>query len=148
MAREIPPARLRFRFKEETVREEMVGLANAVRNRCLKAFSARKSGRWYHRKGQGASLRRGRGMTSKSTIKHRASAPGEAPAVDTGALKRSVHVSSALFSMEAFVGAARGLDYALHLEKKRGKGARPWLLPATREVMNRRGQTEATVELR
>lgn len=62
-------------------------------------------------------------------VPHRASAPGEAPAVDTGRLKSSLHVNTDPGTLSADVIAPVG--YALHLEYgTRNMAPRPFLGPA------------------
>jgi len=85
-------------------------------------------------------------------VRHRASAPGEAPANFTGSLKRSVDyklsgssrlefgvVRQALFVSPG--SNARGVEYGKRLELGIGVEARPFLLPAieknNRNIQNR-----------
>ena len=68
-------------------------------------------------------------------VTHRASAPGEAPASDTGRLINSItaHINKiSLNKLESFVVAGRGVvKYARMLEFGTAKmGARPFMLPA------------------
>lgn len=63
---------------------------------------------------------------------HRSSAPGEAPATDTGALVSSIKTDVDADGMGAVVEAAK--DYALPLELgTRHMAARPFLVPSLRE---------------
>lgn len=65
----------------------------------------------------------------KPRRKHRASAPGQAPASDTGRLAGSVQMHKV--GLQADVGS--NLDYAEYLEHgTRQMAARPWLNPAFR----------------
>lgn len=60
---------------------------------------------------------------------HRASAPGQPPATDTGALASSVQRVTSDDGMQAAVGT--GLDYGAHLEfGTKDIEPRPWLYPA------------------
>jgi hypothetical protein len=79
-------------------------------------LSGQKSGRIYKRK----------------TVVHRASAPGEAPASDTGRLVNSINSYLATSSMTAFVVAGRGTaGYAALLENgTRNIAPRPFMFPA------------------
>ena len=95
----------------------------------LSILSGQKSGRLYHRR----------------TVTHRASAPGEAPASDTGRLVNSIN--SYLGDQEAFVTAGRGtVKYAAMLEfGTRFMAARPFMFPALEKSKDwiRRRLTEA-----
>jgi HK97 gp10 family phage protein len=83
----------------------------------LSIASGQKSGRTYQR----------------GTVTHRASAPGEAPASDTGRLINSIssHLNS-VKGLESFVVAGRGIvKYARMLEFGTAKmAARPFMFPA------------------
>lgn len=78
--------------------------------------SGQKSGRLYRRR----------------TVTHRASAPGEAPASDTGRLVNSINSYLNSSQSESFVTAGRGLaKYAAMLEFGTQKmAARPFMFPA------------------
>lgn len=70
---------------------------------------------------------------------HRASAPGESPAVDTGELKNSIghHQESPLVSVTT-VGAEHGLYMefgTIRMAAQPNNGARPFLLPAFRSAI-------------
>ncbi len=67
------------------------------------------------------------------TVIHRASAPGEAPANDTGRLASAFKASASPLSLEASVTA--GTAYAAHLEYGTTKmAARPFLRPAAEKA--------------
>ncbi len=69
----------------------------------------------------------------RGTITHRASAPGEAPASDTGRLANSItSYINKISALEAFIVAGRGtVKYARMLEYGTAKmGARPFMFPA------------------
>lgn len=60
---------------------------------------------------------------------HKASAPGEAPATDTGTLVKSIQSLKSIYGDGWLVGS--NLDYARFLEfGTKNMGARPWLIPA------------------
>ncbi len=62
-------------------------------------------------------------------VKHQASAPGEAPATDTGALAASVHWALWASGLGGSVGT--NLEYGKHLEHGTSRiEPRPWLFPA------------------
>lgn len=62
---------------------------------------------------------------------HRASAPGEAPATDTGALASSVAVDLRRSSFRPVARVGTGLEYGAYLEfGTQAMDARPWLWPA------------------
>lgn len=98
---------------DEITRELALG-ANDIRNTIIESMvRGKKTGKFYKR--------------GKKT--HRASAPGEAPAVDSGEL-----ISRIIFDIEPMkieVGAEAGAPYAELLEDRTSKmEARPWLAPA------------------
>ena len=65
----------------------------------------------------------------RGTVTHRASAPGEAPATDTGILAGSIgwNVDASTLTAEVFAGAA----YAVHLELGTARmEPRPFMVPA------------------
>lgn len=67
---------------------------------------------------------------------HRASAPGEAPASDTGTLARSVNLEVRERLHEVDVGT--DVKHGKHLELgTRLMSARPWLLPALHKMKNK-----------
>jgi hypothetical protein len=120
--------RARFDAAEPLIKQAIVEGAFAVHAHAIDAMSEQKSGAMYDtefRTGAG-----GRVFPVGERVPHRASAPGEAPAVDTGRLKTSLHVSvSSGGHAEADVVAP--VSYALHLEYGTRKMApRPFLAPA------------------
>ena len=70
----------------------------------------------------------GRVYAKKGTARHQASASGEAPATDTGALVNSIHATR---ESEAEWQVAASAEYAIPLELARN---RPFLLPALMAV--------------
>jgi phage gpG-like protein len=83
------------------------------------SMSGPKSGRVYKRRGR----------------EHQASAPGEAPAIDTGALVNSIQVEAS-GDLSAVVGT--NMEYAAILEFGGVRMApRPWLGPAFESVRDR-----------
>lgn len=67
--------------------------------------------------------------TGRMYGKHQASAPGEAPATDTGRLVKSITWQTLRQGLAADVGSP--LPYAVFLEEGTSKmAARPWLRPA------------------
>ena len=67
----------------------------------------------------------------RSSGEHQASAPGEAPAIDTGALVNSVGMEM-VSSLTAQVGTDK--EYGLYLEYGTARvAARPWLTPAVEQ---------------
>ena len=100
------------------------GQARATRRKMLRA-GIRVIER--HTKNLLVGQRSGRIYTYRS-VEHQASAPGEAPAVDTGNLKSSLRVLEVTDDYASFGTSA---DYAAHLEfGTRNMAARPYLRPA------------------
>lgn len=80
-------------------------------------------------------------------VAHRASAPGQPPATDTGNLATSIHRVND--GIQAAVGT--GLEYGKHLEfGTKNIAARPWLFPAleSNRPMWERGLTKILASLR
>jgi HK97 gp10 family phage protein len=66
---------------------------------------------------------------------HRASAPGEPPAVDTGRLRNSIDYALGTESTGAYVDVGTNVDYAPPLEHGTSRmAARPFMRPATEET--------------
>jgi len=101
----------------EKIKRRLTVGANTIRNTIIKSMAReKKSGNFYLRGGKA----------------HRASAPGEAPAVDSGELLRSIVFD--VRGMEMEVGAEAGAPYAELLEEGTSKmKARPFLEPAIEE---------------
>jgi len=100
------------------VRKEITRTANAIRNRVMDLMNAPASGIVYIRK-PGQNLSR----------EHRASAPGDAPAKDSGALVRSIAYKRPS-PMQAKVSS--DIEYAARLEDGDMRvQARPSFRPAT-----------------
>lgn len=101
----------------ETIKRRLTVGANAIRNTIIKSMArGKKSGKFYLRGGK----------------THRASAPGEAPAVDSGELLRAIVYD--VRAMEIEVGAEAGAPYAELLEEGTSRmEARPFLEPAVEE---------------
>ena len=60
---------------------------------------------------------------------HTSSAPGQAPAVDTGTLVRSIQSLKSIYGDGWLVGTS--IEYGKHLEfGTKNMSARPWLIPA------------------
>jgi hypothetical protein len=103
-------------------------VANWVKSEALRLIDLKpKHGRLY----VGAPFRIGRPP-------HKASAPGEAPAVDTGSLRRSIRVETASseYLESQVIAGGQGVDYAYNLEYGVPTGpfpleARPFMRPAT-----------------
>jgi HK97 gp10 family phage protein len=117
-----PPALDLSRLAEAQVRAALPGLVaglklmeNAAKQRVARGP---KTGRVYKRRG----------------IEHQASAPGEPPATDTGALIASI-VSGAEIEGAGLVGFLEArAGYAIHLEfGTRKMAARPFLTPSVEE---------------
>ena len=123
----------------EGVTQELGAGAIQIRNTIIESMQQEeKHGRWYKRK----------------SVRHRASAPGEAPAVDTGEGLRSITFD--VRKMEVEIGTAGGAPYLAMLEggtvKIFGEGTilgdiiepRPWLGPAVekhhKEIIDRVGR--------
>lgn len=103
----------------ERLRRALAASADEVRARARESMEGSKSGRVYRLPGGGR--------------RHRASAPGEAPAVATGRLRAGVGVRLAAGGLGATVGVhdASLAGIAANLEfGTRAMAARPWLLPA------------------
>ena len=103
-------------ISDDATRQLAIG-ANEIRNTIIQSMArGKKTGRWYRKKGG---------------KRHRASAPGEAPAVDTGELMSRIIYDVRELEMEVEVGAEAGAPYAVYLEEGTDRmGARPWLTPA------------------
>lgn len=105
------------------LKKAVYGSLNDVKNTAIKKMQReRKSGRVY---------KRGKGRNLSPT--HKASAPGEAPAVDTGSLVNSIKVMPVNDSL-GYVGTK--LDYGFWLEygtKDLKLKERPWLRPSLEE---------------
>ena len=100
---------------DEVTKELALG-ANKIRNAIIESMKKeKKTGRLY--------------KATKSGLKHQASAPGEAPAVDSGEL-----ISRIIFDigdMKVEIGAEAGAPYDIFLEEGTDKmEARSWLAPA------------------
>ena len=110
--------RLRARFDEAEplIRQAIAEGAFAVHEHAIDAMSEQKSG---------ASVK-----VSQTGRPHVRSAPGEAPAVETGRLKTSLHVSVAS-NGRAEADVVAPTAYAAHLEYgTRHMAPRPFLAPA------------------
>ncbi len=110
--------------------------ANIIRNDIIRSMTQEeKHGNWYIRSTQATRRtfktkgeRRKTGAKRKG-IMHRASAPGEAPAMDSGELVRSIIYD--VENLQVEIGAEAGAPYAVALEEGKGKIApRPFLQPA------------------
>jgi len=102
---------------------ELVAGANEIRNEIILSMrNTPKSGRLYSR-----------GYSKKGKpVMHRASSPGNPPAVDTGALLRSI-IADARFTEVEVGSIITNPPYPIFLEKGSAKHrleARPWLEPA------------------
>ena len=108
------------------VRHGIVACAEAVRNEAVSAvLSPPKTGRIYRRRG----------------VEHQASAPGEAPASDTGRLANSIRTSYRENGLVGVVSASTA--YAAYLEFGTVKmEPRPFMRPA---LARRRESFEATI---
>jgi len=101
----------------DKIKRKLTVGANAIRNTIIKSMArGKKSGIVYISGGKA----------------HRSSAPGEAPAVDSGELLRSIVFD--VRGMEMEIGAEAGAPYAELLEEGTSKmKARPFLEPAIEE---------------
>lgn len=126
-----PPADVNLAWLEQEVRRavEMTlkGAAQLVANDAKRAVArGPKTGRIYTTRFL-TNRQTGRIFPTESRVPHQASAPGEAPATDTGKLLSSI-VSDAQ-GLKAWVEARSA--YAVHLEHgTRHMAARPFMLPA------------------
>jgi len=124
MARSRVISKSRIPEAQAAIAREMDGLvfriANSIRNEAVKLVqSGSRSGRTYKRGG----------------VTHQASAPGEPPKTDTGALMRSIRVEHTPGSGTARVVV--GAKYAAELEFGTKKMApRPFLRPAIAKVQS------------
>ena len=101
---------------QSKVEEALAATAHSVEFDIKAAMAEPKTGRLY---------RRGK----RGKIIHQASAPGEAPAIDTTALAASIQ--TAKLSPLCYEVAAKGAEYAIHLEYGTHKmAARPFMRPA------------------
>lgn len=81
---------------------------------------------------QNAKLSMAEPKSGRTYGSHQASAPGEAPAIDLGALVNSIHVEQT-GEMSAIVGT--NMEHGLHTEFGTARMApRPWLGPAFESV--------------
>jgi len=113
------------------VKKAVAAGAILVQNESKDSMRKRKSGKTY-RRGSIKRKRKGRNVVVGSKF-HRASAPGESPAVDTGRLIGSVNHKLTENGLTATVGVhdVTNVKYAKFLEYGTGKiAARPWLFPA------------------
>ena len=103
---------------ERAIKNGVFVTAQGVRNTAIKSIQAQSQGRQVTRYSQGG-----------REYAHTASAPGDAPNTDTGALVKSIAVEPQQPELEMFIGS--GLEYAPYLEygTKRMQ-PRPWLQPA------------------
>jgi HK97 gp10 family phage protein len=100
-------------FKKDVTKEMIVGV-NAIRSRIIQSVQKTKRASWFYMRGG---------------KKHFPSAPGHAPAMDTGEFVRSITMDTGPLKVE--VGADMGAPYAEHLEEgTKFMKARPWLHPA------------------
>lgn len=111
------------RALEKEVKAAIVGSAEALREEMITSIQKGvKTGKLYKR----------------GSITHRASAPGQAPASDTGTLaNRSIDVRYERGGRSAFVGVNKGggLEYAMHLEFGTVNMApRPFVKPASKKL--------------
>ena len=137
------------RMKEDAKKEIKVMLfevANAIHGDMVQSLRAAKHGKTYSRGYKRISRRPGDIKAFKGGMAHtfhRASAPGEAPATDTGALLRSVVLKSEKGGLTMFIGVSFGsggakvtgesapIEYAKFLEYGTSKiAARPFVKPA------------------
>jgi hypothetical protein len=106
--------------------DERVAIAgNMIRNDVVARLGGKRSGRMYTVPGTKSTKRRRGGK------KYRASKAGEAPAVRTGDLRRSIKVAHHRTARTARAEVGSDLVYAVFLEKgTRRLEARPFLRPA------------------
>lgn len=106
---------------EDGGRQALDRLAVLITNRVKRLLSEPGRGRWYTRRG----------------VPHRASAPGQPPAVDTGRLRQSYTLQSGEDRRGPFVDIGTNIAYAPWLEFGTRKLApRPHLRRAVREVLD------------
>lgn len=135
-----PPADVDLRYLEEAVRraveQSMAGVAMLIANDAKRAVArGPKTGRVYSTRFR-RNRATGRIFPTEQRVPHQASAPGEAPATDTGKLVGSI-VSGAE-GPRGYV-EARSV-YALYLEYgTRHMAARPFLVPAFEANRQRAG---------
>ena len=112
-----------------TMREEVISIANDVRNEAI--LSMRKTKRNLSKPTSRQFTRSGSG-TRKGKLFHYPSLPGNPPAIDTGGLVGDIKVDAGFDEIE--VGAATK-KYAKFLEEgTRTMEARPWLQPAFESI--------------
>ncbi len=112
-------------------------VAADISTRAQNSMTGEKSGRIYLRprntKAVAAKRTAKRKLAASDYIAHQASAPGEAPAIDTGTLKGSIRVEMEPRDLVAIVGT--DVEYAPHLEFGTSRMApRPYLGPAAEAV--------------
>ncbi len=111
--------------------------AGDIKERAQASMTGPKSGRIYQHRRQtkrvAAKLAAGKKLSASDYIVHQASAPGEAPAIDTNALRDSIQVEMEPGSLTATVGT--NVEYAPYLEFGTSKMApRPFMTPAAEAV--------------
>ena len=115
------------------VAQRMCEAVKVVRNEAVLTLSRPGKGRVYENyiyEDEAGNMKFGR----RRNIPHRASAPGDPPAVDTGRLRQSVR-----YEVEGNIGlVGTDLDYGKKLQfGTRKVAARPWLDVAFREAADR-----------
>ena len=115
------------------IEQRMFEAVNLVRNEAVLTLSRPGKGRIYENyiyEDEAGNMKFGR----KRNVPHRASAPGDPPAVDTGRLRQSVR-----YEIAPAVGlVGTDLDYGKKLQfGTRKVAARPWLDVAFREAADR-----------
>ena len=132
---------LRFSPDIPAIQRHLQQTAAAARTNAITALHAPKSGRIYRRKGQGSSASlAGRTRRKKGGIIHQASAPGEAPASDTGTMVGAIRPPVAVgggWRVGALLNGPGGeMMYPKWLEEGTAKiAARPWLRPAVEKAV-------------
>lgn len=126
-----PPPEIDTRYLEREVERalelSLKGIAQLVANDAKRAVArGPKTGRVYTKRFK-TNRQTGRIFPTEDRVPHQASAPGEAPATDSGKLVGSIVADAK--GLEAFIEARS--QYAVHLEYgTRGMAARPFLRPA------------------
>ena len=132
---------LRFSPDIPAIRRHLQQTAARAHENAVKSLTAPKSGRLYRRKGQGSSASlAGQTRRKKGGIMHQASAPGEAPAVDTGTMLGNIRPPVPVgggFRVGALLNGPGGeMMYPKWLEEGTAKiAARPWLRPAVEKAV-------------
>jgi hypothetical protein len=117
----------------EEGRKEVVRIVNSLRNAVQRDLKKAKTGKVYDWRGinpgEKPDFFMGRIPAKKRSDEHRASAPGEAPAIDSGEMSSRLFIDPRKNEIE-FGSLSENPPYPLWLEEgTKNMSARPWLEP-------------------